>query len=83
MILEKYSMGLGDRFAKAGEAQLQAIMQAHSHGIHIAPVWNKSHREHAITNTEPMDVMGDLDDLGAEEAPAMDLKEEAKKRANK
>ncbi len=53
MILEKYSFGIGDRFAQQGEAQLKAIMMAGDNGIPIVPVWNKSHREHQIINSSP------------------------------
>ena len=42
MQLEKYSMGIGDRFAHQGHAQLQAIARAKSEGIDVVPVWNKS-----------------------------------------
>ncbi len=59
MILPKYSMGIGDRFGRQGAAQLQAIIEAESTaGVAIAPVWNKSHREHAIIGTAPADTRG-------------------------
>ena len=45
MKLEKYSFGIGDRFAQQGEAQLKAILKAGEMGISIVPVWNKSNRE--------------------------------------
>ena len=68
MILQKYSMGIGDRFAHQGKAQLQAIITARSEGVDIAPVWNKSHREHTIVHTTPSDVRREADravqDLG-------------------
>ena len=51
MELQKYSFGIGDRFAHQGKAQLQAIMKAKEQGVDIAPVWNKSHREHSIIGT--------------------------------
>lgn len=56
MILEKYSIGIGDRFAHQGKAQLQALINARAHGLDIVPVWNKSHREHTICKTTPPDV---------------------------
>ena len=56
MILEKYSMGIGDRFGRQGGAQLDAIMRAQAEGIAVVPVWNKSHREHTIIGTKPGDV---------------------------
>ncbi len=62
MILEKYSFGIGDRFARQGKALLQAIIDAKKSGVSIAPVWNKSRREHTITNTEPADVRVEADE---------------------
>ena len=56
MILEKYSMGIGDRFAHQGRAQLRALMTAKHAGLEIVPVWNKSHREHTTIGTNPIDV---------------------------
>src|SRR5664279_3408359 len=53
MKLKKYSMGIGDRFAREGNAQLQAFVQAENQGIVITPVWNKSNREHQIVHSEP------------------------------
>ncbi|NVM16700.1 MAG: hypothetical protein HWN80_03225 [Candidatus Lokiarchaeota archaeon] len=57
MRLQKYSIGTGDRFGCQGKAQLKAIIKAQENGINIAIVWNKSHREHLITNTTPADVL--------------------------
>jgi hypothetical protein len=51
--IEKYSLGMGDRFAHQGRAQLQAVLQAKKRGITISPVWNKSNREHTIVKSEP------------------------------
>ena len=56
MTLPKYSIGIGDRFAHEGLAQLDALMQALRQGVEIAPVWNKSHREHTIVGSRPADV---------------------------
>ena len=56
MKLQKYSFGVGDRFGHQGKAQLQAIIKAKSQEVDIAPVWNKSHREHSIIGTTPADV---------------------------
>lgn len=53
MELTKYSFGVGDRFSMQGEAQLKAIMKASDRGIEIAPVWNKSNREHMTIHSEP------------------------------
>ena len=46
MKLEKYSFGIGDRFAHEGKAQLEALIKAREAGKPIMPVWNKSFREH-------------------------------------
>ena len=61
MELEKYSIGIGDRFARQGKAQLRALIQAKEHGVEIAPVWNKSHREHTIVKTDPASVRREAD----------------------
>ncbi|MGI4854441.1 MAG: tagaturonate epimerase family protein [Janthinobacterium lividum] len=53
MQLAKYSLGMGDRFAHQARAQLQACMMAAKAGLDIAPVWNKSNREHLIIGSEP------------------------------
>ncbi|MGA2590484.1 MAG: tagaturonate epimerase family protein [Bryobacteraceae bacterium] len=53
MILEKYSLGVGDRFAHQAKAQLAACMFAAERGVSIIPVWNKSNREHKIVGSEP------------------------------
>lgn len=51
--IEKYSFGVGDRFAHQGQAQLKACMLAAEDGIQVVPVWNKSNREHGIVGSEP------------------------------
>ena len=61
MILEKYSFGVGDRFAHQGKAQLQAMIQAKAAGIEIVPVWNKSNREHTTIKTEPASARAEAD----------------------
>jgi hypothetical protein len=61
MRIEKYSMGIGDRFAHQGKAQLQAMVQAKAAGVDVAPVWNKSHREHTIIHTQPAGVRVEAD----------------------
>ncbi|MEM4248040.1 MAG: tagaturonate epimerase family protein [Candidatus Nanoarchaeia archaeon] len=53
MKLEKYSMGIGDRFAHEAVAQLSALIRAEKHGVEIVPVWNKSFREHSIIGSNP------------------------------
>lgn len=56
MKLEKYSFGVGDRFAHQTKPQLRACMQAAAHGVDVTPVWNKSHREHTIVGSRPPSV---------------------------
>ncbi len=62
MNLEKYSMGIGDRFAHQGKAQLDALIKAKEQGVSIVPVWNKSFREHNIINTVPSDTRKEADE---------------------
>lgn len=61
MRLEKYSIGIGDRFGLQGSAQLRAVQMAQSAGVFVAPVWNKSNREHTIIGTSPDDVRREAD----------------------
>jgi len=61
MQLPKYSIGIGDRFAHQGSAQLDAILRACQEGVDVAPVWNKSHREHTIVGSRPADVRAEAD----------------------
>jgi tagaturonate epimerase len=56
LTLEKYSIGVGDRFAQQAEAQLRAFMLAAKKGVNIIPIWNKSNREHLIVGSEPSSV---------------------------
>ena len=51
--LEKFSVGVGDRFAHQAKAQLRACLQAARQGVEIIPVWNKSNREHVTMGSEP------------------------------
>jgi len=60
-MLGKYSIGVGDRFAHQGVAQLRAIMKANESGLEISPVWNKSNREHIYVHTHPADVRKEAD----------------------
>jgi hypothetical protein len=62
LLLDKHSMGIGDRFARQGKAQLRAFERAKEQGVHVAPVWNKSHREHTIIGTAPADVRREADE---------------------
>lgn len=61
--LGKYSIGMGDRFGRQGEAQLKAVIEAMQKGVEITPVWNKSNREHSIIGTEPSDVRKEADSV--------------------
>ena len=56
MTLEKYTIGVGDRFAHQAKAQLQACVQLATDGIEVMPVWNKSNREHIFIGSEPQSV---------------------------
>jgi len=51
--LSRFSVGVGDRFARQAEAQLQACVLAADAGVEVVPVWNKSNREHMIIGSEP------------------------------
>ena len=51
--LEKYSLGVGDRFAHQAKPQLAACVLAARQGTTIIPVWNKSNREHKIVGSDP------------------------------
>jgi len=53
VVLEKYSLGVGDRFAHQAKAQLAACMRAAERGVIVIPVWNKSNREHLIVGSQP------------------------------
>lgn len=61
MTLSRYSMGIGDRFARQGRAQLAAFVAARERGVEITPVWNKSHREHQIVGSHPSSVRVEAD----------------------
>jgi hypothetical protein len=50
--LPRFTFGMGDRFGHQGEAQLQAVLDGRAEGIELAPVWNKSQREHSLVGTE-------------------------------
>ena len=52
-MLPQYSIGVGDRFAHQARAQLEACIQAAKAGVQVAPVWNKSNREHNIIGSSP------------------------------
>ena len=54
--LPRFSFGVGDRFGHEATAQLAAFQQLAHDGIQVAPVWNKSHREHGFIGSKPADV---------------------------
>ncbi len=56
LTLEKFSIGVGDRFAHQAKAQLRACELAAAQGADIVPVWNKSNREHTFVGSEPKSV---------------------------
>ncbi len=66
MKIEKYSFGIGDRFAHQGKAQLQAMINAAELGINIVPVWNKSFREHKTIGTKPQSVRAEANEAVAD-----------------
>ncbi|MHB8218211.1 MAG: tagaturonate epimerase family protein [Candidatus Sulfotelmatobacter sp.] len=51
--LDRFSVGVGDRFARQAKAQLAACLRASRAGVEVVPVWNKSNREHNIIGSEP------------------------------
>ncbi len=51
--LPRFSIGVGDRFAHQAKAQLAACIRAAEAGVQVAPVWNKSNREHNIIGSDP------------------------------
>jgi len=57
LTLEKYSIGVGDRFAHQAKAQLRACQLIAQDGVDVVPVWNKSNREHSFIGSEPSTVL--------------------------
>ena len=53
LLLPKYSIGVGDRFAHQARAQLAACVMAAEQGVEVTPVWNKSNREHNMIGSDP------------------------------
>ncbi len=53
LLLAKYSLGVGDRFAHQAKAQLEACKIAADLGVEVIPVWNKSNREHMLIGSTP------------------------------
>ncbi|MGC2661953.1 MAG: tagaturonate epimerase family protein [Bryobacteraceae bacterium] len=60
--IEKYSLGVGDRFAHQARAQLRACVMAAEQGVEVIPVWNKSNREHNIVGSDPASVRAAADE---------------------
>ncbi|MFN9719775.1 MAG: tagaturonate epimerase family protein [Planctomycetota bacterium] len=56
MILDRFSFGVGDRFAHQAESQLSAFVEMKRLGVDLVPVWNKSNREHTFIGSEPQSV---------------------------
>ncbi len=54
--LERFTFGVGDRFAHQAAAQLRAFQQLAAAGVEVIPVWNKSNREHTFVGSEPQSV---------------------------
>jgi tagaturonate epimerase len=61
MLIEKYSLGIGDRYGHQGAAQLRALINAKKDGVSIVPVWNKSKREHSLIGSKPVDARVEAD----------------------
>ena len=59
--IEKFSLGVGDRFAHQAAAQLESCVKAAAKGFTVIPVWNKSNREHNIVGSEPSSVRAAAD----------------------
>ncbi|HEY0074172.1 MAG TPA: tagaturonate epimerase family protein [Abditibacteriaceae bacterium] len=57
LTLEKYTFGVGDRFAHGAKAQLKACQLIGEHGVEVIPVWNKSNREHTTIGSQPDSVL--------------------------
>ena len=54
--LPRLSFGVGDRFAHQAAAQLAAFERLEADGVLVAPVWNKSNREHGFVGSQPPSV---------------------------
>lgn len=61
LTIARNSLGMGDRFARQGHAQLRAITEAQASGIEVIPVWNKSNREHQLVGSRPDDLRAEAD----------------------
>ncbi|MGB0372413.1 MAG: tagaturonate epimerase family protein [Opitutales bacterium] len=59
--LPRFTFGMGDRFGHQGSAQLQVVLDGRARGIDVAPVWNKSKREHTLIGSEPQSLREEAD----------------------
>lgn len=59
--LPRFTMGVGDRFGREGVAQLSVFVELAARDIRVAPVWNKSNREHTLIGTHPDDLRTEAD----------------------
>ncbi|MEI6034460.1 MAG: tagaturonate epimerase family protein [Verrucomicrobiae bacterium] len=59
LLIEKFSLGIGDRFGREGVAQLAALQKASKAGV--IPVWNKSNREHVLIGSTPADTRSSVE----------------------
>ncbi len=53
LTLPRFTIGVGDRFSHQAKPQLAACVRALDAGVLVAPVWNKSNREHTIIHSDP------------------------------
>src|SRR5436190_20821549 len=66
LTLEKFSIGVGDRFAHQAKAQLRACQLVAKDGADVVPVWNKSNREHTFIGSGPSSVLAAATDAVTE-----------------
>src|SRR5690348_3884859 len=57
LTLERFSFGIGDRFAQEAKPQLRAFQMLSRDGVEVTPVWNKSNREHTFIGSHPHSVL--------------------------
>src|SRR5579872_3845478 len=57
LTLERFSLGIGDRFGQQAAAQLRAFQLLAKDGVEVTPVWNKSNREHTFIGSQPQSVL--------------------------
>jgi hypothetical protein len=56
LTLAPLSFGVGDRFGQQARAQLRGFKMLAERGVEVAPVWNKSNREHSFIGSHPQSV---------------------------